>query len=159
MILAAGLCRVRATAADEDDSDLMTKEQLGMLRINLPMEQVLAQLGTPARRGKESMSQATGEYEETWQYPSLGLTLTLSGEKKRKTVAAIDACEPCRLATRRGIKVGSPLDEVNKAYGGERVKSNRTVANPFIAGSRYGGIRFDLKGGKVSRIYIGPFAE
>jgi len=65
----------------------------------------------------------------------------------------------CKLATRRGIKIGDTVAAVRKAYGDVEDKSRGQSRDSFVAGSLYGGVIFDLKDGKVTQIFIGASAE
>jgi hypothetical protein len=148
--------------AGEDGDPLMIEERLGALRVGLAAAQVSALLGPPTRRGSELLSQARGGYEERWEYPPRGLWITLSGDKNQanKSIVKIEAAAPCKLATRRGVRIGSPIARVRTAYATRRFTTGRDgEVEQFFVGSRYGGIRFDIVAGTVTRIYIGPFAE
>ena len=71
----------------------------------------------------------------------------------------ITAVAPSKLATARGITIGSTEDAVKKAYGSVRDKENSEAGKTFVAGSIYGGVIFRFEGGKVSEIFIGASAE
>src|SRR4051812_47329402 len=76
-----------------------------------------------------------------------------------KTVATITATAPCALETARGIRIGSSIAEVTKAYKKVQDKEQSVAGKSFVAGSIYGGVIFSFKDGKVSQIFIGAAAE
>ncbi len=151
----------RAQATNPAIEAMLKSENLGGLKLGLPEKEVLKQLGKPESQSKISLQEADGAYVQKWEYPAQGLSLELtSGEKKNgaKTIASITASAGCKLATKEGCKIGSPESAVRKAYGAHESKEDRK-AEQLVAGSIYGGIIFDFKGGKVSRIFFGAVAE
>ncbi len=82
------------------------------------------------------------------------------GEKGgAKTILNITAEAPCKLATSRGIQIGSTEEALAKSY---RDVQNKEASEPgkfFVAGSLYGGVMFHLEDGKVAQIFIGAAAE
>jgi hypothetical protein len=147
--------------AAEDPEAFLKSEQLGGLKLNLPEKDVLKLLGNPQKKGTLMFQEADGEWVQDWEYPDAGLSLTMSAKKKggAKTIAHITATAPCALATKAGIKIGSPAAEVSKVYKGHLDKENPPTPKHIVAGSIYGGLMFDLEKGKVTRIFIGAAAE
>jgi hypothetical protein len=137
-------------------------ESLGSLKLGRGAGAVIKALGKPQSKGEEVHWEAIGEWVQDWHFPKQGLTLAMSSEKKgsaKKTVLNITAEAPCKLATSRGIKIGSPEAAVTKAY---RDVWNKEAGEPgklFVAGSIYGGVMFHLRDGKVAQIFIGAAAE
>ena len=94
-----------------------------------------------------------------------------------KTVLIATAGKGCKLATARGIKIGSTRAEVGKAYrdveekapGDGPAKPGDPEPEPvpleegeeknFVAGTIYGGMIFSFKKGKVVEIFLGAGAE
>ena len=149
-----------AQAADDPEAFLKS-EQLGGLKLYMPEKAVLKLLGNPKEKGTLVFQEADGEWVQDWEYPAAGLSITMGAKKKggAKTIANITATAPCTLATKAGIKIGSPAAEVVKAYKSHLDKENPPTAKHIVAGSVYGGIMFDLEKGKVTRIFIGAAAE
>jgi hypothetical protein len=153
--------RAQDTAREAKTAAMLKGESLGGLRLGLGEKDVLKLLGKPEKQGKLILQAADGAYVQEWEYPSKGIEITMSaGEKKSgaKAVAAFSASPGSSLATKRGIKVGSPASEVRKAYASFENKEDGD-AKCFVAGSIYGGILFHLERGKVSRIFFGAAAE
>lgn len=136
-------------------------ESLGKLTLGQKAEQVTALIGKPDSRGKDTEWAATGEWVQEWRYKAQGLALQMASESKgaAKTVAAITAVPPCKLATARGIQIGSSGAEVTKAYKDVQDNEQSVPGKTFVAGSIYGGVIFTFTGGKVSQIFIGAAAE
>lgn len=149
-VLGLGASPLRAERLFEDES-------LGGLELGQRSDVVTKVLGKPESRGKEVLWEAIGE----WRFPKQGLVLNMSSDKKggEKTILSITAEAPCRLATSRGIKIGSTEAELAKAYRDMRNKEESSPGERFVAGSIYGGVIFDLKNGKVVQIFIGAAAE
>ena len=75
------------------------------------------------------------------------------------SVLSLSAESPCKLATSRGIKIGSTEAEVTKAYRDVRNAEQSIAGQTFVAGSIYGGAIFTIKAGKIVQIFIGAAAE
>jgi hypothetical protein len=135
-------------------------ERLGKLGVGLAASQVKAALGAPASKGSWIDEPATGLAIQEWDYPALGITVTMSREEPggAVTVSRFFVEAPCRLATSRGIRIGDPGDKVRRAYKG---LLNREDSGPesLVVGSVYDGVVFTLKAGKVTRIFVGAAAE
>ena len=58
-----------------------------------------------------------GEWVQEWRFKAQGLTLNMASQSKggAKTVLAITAEAPSKLATARGIRIGSTIAEMTKA--------------------------------------------
>jgi hypothetical protein len=149
-----------ASSFGAEDSDV-SGEPLGKLALGQKAKAVIADLGEPKSKGENVLMEATGEWIQEWKFPTSGLTLMMGSTQKSgaKTISAIVADTNCKLATARGIKIGSTEAEVKKAYAKEFQKEESEAGRSFVAGSIYGGVIFDFKKGKVSQIFIGAAAE
>ena len=88
-------------------------------------------------------------------YPRHGLR----EEGAPKAIESITVVSPSDLSTKSGIRIGSTEQEVMKAYASHWNKEDSSPSKTFVAGSVYGGLIFDFKAGKVSRIFLGAAAE
>ena len=142
------------------DSDV-SGEPLGKLALGQKSAAVIQLLGEPKSKGENALMEATGEWVQEWKFPSLGLRLMMGSTEKSgaKTVWSITADPKCKLATARGIQIGSTEAEVKKAYAKEHEKEESQPGETFVAGSIYGGVIFHFKKGKVHQIFIGAAAE
>ncbi len=145
----------------KDAFDLLATESLGKIKMGLPAAAVVKALGEPEKKGTEQKEEATGDWTQDWSYSAQGLKLTMSSAKKggAKTVSTITATGACKLTTARGIKIGSSLADLRKAYANVESKDDSQPGKTFVAGSIYGGVIFTLKGDKVSQIFVGAAAE
>ena len=143
------------------EDKFLENEALGKLKLGLKAAEVTALIGKPDSKGKETEWDAIGEWVQEWRFKSQGLELNMSSAAKggAKTVLTITATAPCKLATKRGIHIGSTVAEVTKAYGNVEDKEQRVAGKTFVAGSIYGGVIFTFTEGKVSQIFIGAAAE
>lgn len=135
----------------------MGDETLGKLKLGMTDKAVIKLLGEPQSKGKETKWEAIGEVVQEWKYPAQGLQFYMAG--KPKTILSMKATEPCKLATSRGITIGSSEAEVIKNYGKFVDKENTRKGESFVAGSIYGGVIFSFAKGKVSEIFFGAAAE
>ncbi len=154
-LLLALVLSLRAEGAPVD------REGFGKLALGQKAEEVVALLGKPESKGKDTMWEAIGEWVREWRYPKQGLRLNMASGKKggSKTLFSISASAGCGLATARGVRIGSTETEVRKAYGAVEDKEASVRGESFVAGSVYGGVIFHFEKGKVTEIFIGAAAE
>jgi hypothetical protein len=149
--------------AQDKAAQLMAGESLGGIKIGMAEKKLKDLIGQPKKKGPVKLTEATGEYDQTWLYPDKGLEITLSAQSKTgaKTVTSFTASTGCGLTTTKGIRIGSAEADVRKAYGSFEDKENGSMGqkNSLVAGSIYGGIIFTFKDKKVTRIFFGAAAE
>ncbi len=145
---------------DDGSFTLMKSEALGGLRIDMPAAEVIKLIGTAPKQSKATKWGADGLYHQAWDYPARGISLNMCSESLtgKKTVFTVTIKPPCSFKTTKGISIGSTYDEVMKAYSAS-IDKESTNKSTIVAGSIYGGIVFQFKGGKVSEIFIGAGAE
>lgn len=155
VVLAACVTGLRA------EEKLIEDEGLGKITLRLKADALITSLGKPEGKGKDVMWEAIGEWVQEWRYPAQGLELHMASETKggAKSVLTITATAPCKLATKKGIKIGSSIAEVTKAYQDVQDKEQSVPRKSFVAGSIYGGVIFSFKDGKVVQIFVGAAAE
>jgi hypothetical protein len=143
------------------EEKLIEDESLGKITLQMKADPLAACIGKPEGKDKDVMWEAIGEWVQEWRYPAQGLKLNMASEKKggAKRVQSITANAPCQLATKRGIKIGSSIAEVTKAYKNVQDKEQSEPGKTFVAGSVYGGVIFTFKDGKVVQIFVGAAAE
>lgn len=158
LLLAAVLICTNGLLAEDR---LLEGEFLGKITLGQKADQLIALLGKPEGKGKDTLWEATGEWVQEWRFDAQGLKLNMASEAKggAKQVSSITATSPSKLATARGIQIGSSEAEVRKAYQNVEDKEQSIVGETFVAGSIYGGVIFTFKEGKVVRIFIGAAAE
>ncbi len=149
---------VPAHAAEEFLSE---REALGGIKIGQKAAEITAHAGEPDNKGKDTEWEAIGEWVQEWDFKTQGLTLNMASATQGgvKAVLSIAAEAPCKLATVRGIHIGSTMAEVARAYGDVHDKEMSVPGETFVAGSVYGGVIFTFTDGKVSQIFIGAAAE
>jgi hypothetical protein len=143
------------------DDKWLENEALGKISLGRKAADLTPLIGTPESKGKESEWDAIGEWVQEWRFKSHGLVLNMSSKSKggAKSVLTITATAPCKLATARGIHIGSTIADVTKAYGNIQAKEESVPGKTFVAGSVYGGVIFTFTDGKVSKMFIGAAAE
>ena len=143
------------------DDKFLENETLGKLKLGMKATDATALIGKPDSKGKDTEWAATGEWVQEWKFKPQGLKINMASVSKggAKTVSSITAEAPCKLATARGIHLGSTIAEVTKAYRSVQDKEQSEPGKTFVAGSVYGGVIFTFTGGKVSQIFIGAAAE
>lgn len=137
------------------------REAFGKLVLGQKADAVVAVLGKPESKGRDTLWEAIGEWVQEWEYPAQGLTLHMASGKKggAKTLFSITASPGCELRTARGIRIGSTEAEVRRAYGKVEDRESGARGGSFVAGSVYGGVIFRIEKGKVAGIFIGAAAE
>lgn len=148
-------------AAAPDPFALMKAEAIGPLRLGMPIKQLPALPGCKPKLGPEQLWGADGAYHQDWDAPSCGLHLNLVSDKPKqpKTIFSIRITAPNKLASKRGIKVGSTEAQARKAYGAAYNGEESQAGQTLVFGSIYGGLICTLNKGKVSEIFLGAAAE
>ena len=143
------------------NSNLLTEERIGCLRIGLSEGDLKKSLSCELKRGPENLWGADGAYHQTWQCASCGLNLGMFSEKRRgsKAIESITLTSPSTLSTKRGIRIGSSEKEVRKAYRALWNREDSKASGSFVAGSIFGGMIFYFQDGKVREIFLGAAAE
>jgi hypothetical protein len=139
----------------------MKSEKLGELKLEMPEAEIAKLLPAKPARGREQLWGADGQYHQKWTYGAQGLTLGMVSEKMgaAKSLESITCAARCALKTSRGIGLGSTLADAQKAYAAEFNKEESTKPGVFVAGSIYGGLILNFKGGRVSAMFLGAAAE
>lgn len=162
LALASAAPVLRAQEMSKATQALLAAENLGGLRLDLSERDTLKLLGKPAKQGQLVKQGADGTYVQDWHFPAKGieLTMTTGGTKTgAKKIVSITASAPCTLATKLGLKIGSPESAVRKTYAAHVDRDSPVEPGIFVVGSIYGGMIFHFEKGKVSRIFIGAAAE
>lgn len=141
-----------------DDEDFWTRENVGELHIGMSLKDANARVGNPGAKSEVQYEGATGLYTKGYTYEQ-GLTLYFAAEEEDGPfeVSAIGVGKP-GLTTARRIGVGSRADEVRTAYG-PLIDDEESTDKTIVAGSVYGGILFEMQGGKVKGYFVGAAAE
>ena len=141
--------------------ELVNRESLGKLRLDLTEEAVIDILPIKPTVGREIEEGATGAFVEAWSYSSIGVHLMMGTYEKgaEKAIHSIAIAEPSTLKTARGIGLGATESEVETAYANEKEKFTSRSGEMFVAGSIYGGLLFSFEDGRVSEIFLGAAAE
>jgi hypothetical protein len=135
-----------------------TDETFGGITFKLDPAGVAKLLGEPASKTPPAESEATGEWDTTWEYPAQGLTVIFgsTAEHGAYHVADLRAIAPCALKTSRGVGIGTSLDDVKRAYNTDITDG---TVDQVLVGSMYGGMQLSINDGKVADIFIGVGAE
>lgn len=166
LILTACYCLPALSAQEAQVSKVSqfdsSKERIGTLRLGMTEIDLTKNIPCKPRKGKEILEGATGEYVQEWKYSECGIVLKMGSERKggAKVVQSITITTPSNLVTSRGIHIGSMERELMDAYGRYRDPEEPVKkGKQFVAGSIYDGMIFDLKNGKVVKIFLGAAAE
>jgi hypothetical protein len=146
-----------APAPIGDVDTFVTTETIGPLMMNMPAEAAIKALGgPPTAKTPPEEDGKSGLFASNWSWP--GVTLGVDGDTRTGpfTVRAITLTAPSTYATKRGIKIGSSLADVGRAYP----KSDEGSDDPtlFLVGSPTGGLLFETKGDVVVKIFFGATA-
>ena len=146
---------------ESDPFALMREESLGKLKLDLSAQQVIQLLGNPTQKGQVEFWGGDALYHQYWYYPNQGITLSMASEteKGQQNIAFIKLVFPSTLPTKRGITIGSSIEEVSLAYAKEKDQEMSIPDQTFVAGSIYGGLIFTFDNGRVIEIFLGAAAE
>lgn len=143
---------------------------LGDIRLDMTQAEVLSILKKPARMGPKSFEGATGYKIQTWYYPRLGLELEMATEESQTPLTflyRITAKAPCQWQAFNGIKIGSSINEARATAAQVRdsgeAESWDSPGEPTIIGMLWKHthqvLSFNLRGGRVAEIFLGPGPE
>lgn len=137
-------------------ADYALTETLGQFRLGLTADEV-ALIATPTRKSK-SLKNIFDEYEQKWDFPALGVQLTMAAPaRKPQILRGIEVKAPGDSATARGIHPGSTRAELEAAYGGLFHLDSSDDHKIVTTGDH--GLAFFLKDDKVITIWLGAMAE
>ncbi len=144
---------------DQIGYDLMKNEKIGELKIGLKVDKIIELLGKPEEKSKLELWGADDSYHQEWNYKTKGISLDIIGKTEAEQVVnMITISEPSKLKTLKQIAIGSPIEDVKKAYI-ESIDTSWSDNENIVAGSVYGGIVFTFENNIVKTIFIGASAE
>ena len=143
-----------------DSFGAMSNERVGDLRLGADAAEVTRLFGEPESTTGPVVNEGVGTVNWMWKYPGKGLEIEIGAEDKNapKRVSAIVIGPGSTLKTRFGIGVGSPVADVEKAYG-PCLSREESSAETLVAGTLYGGVIFSIENGQVRTIFVGAGAE
>lgn len=155
--------RISGSCTAEEGGDsfgAMSNERFGQLRLGADADVVTSTLGEPESVSGPVANEAEGTMNWSWKYPAQGLEVEIGAEDRNapKRVSAIMVGPGSSLKTRFGIGVGSPVDDVERAYG-PCLSREESSPETLIAGTIYGGVFFSIEDGAVRAIFVGAGAE
>lgn len=133
-------------------------EGIGPIKMDMLASEVIAAMGKPKSKDKESRSEATGDLREPWKYKGARLAMVRESKRTTHKVGEIYVEAPSDLATKRGIRIGSTRADVEKAYAKERNAEESDEAI-FVAGSVYDGLIISFENDVVTKMFLGAAAE
>lgn len=140
--------------AQGNANDLLSKESLGGIKIGMTEKALGAVIGKAAIKKSPSKQEGRDGYE-VWDCPAKGLSIEMGSPEgdQGRPVVTFTATKECPFATAKGIKIGSTLAQVRKAYG----KLHENGPDNFLAGNAADsvGIFFTIKDGKVAEMFFG----
>lgn len=138
--------------------DPMSDEGFGDLIIGLKYQQVLTKYGKPDKQTKAEIWGADGEYHQKVFYTTKGIEFDIIGDTiDKKTVNMITITSPSVLKTKRGIGIGSNIDDVMKSYRAS-IDSEASTDDYIVVGTIYGGLIIHFKKKLVTSMYLGAAA-
>jgi hypothetical protein len=139
--------------------ELMDKEKIGEIKRGTKLDKLIDLYGEPDERSEPIFSDVDGETYQGIEYNKKGISITcIMRSDSTREVAMIEIKEPCELKTSKNIGIGSTFEEVKNAYKGF-INAADSDPETIIVGSVYGGLVFNFKNNKVTRVFIGPSAE
>lgn len=161
-----------AISAESCRVERLGEERLGALALGTPMGEVLAALGPASEVGEPFEEGATGEVVRTYTWAKAGIRIDSargSGEPSADPAGSapttleyarsVEVRAPFAGKTRRRIGIGSTEAEVERAYADTIDRETSARGEKVVAGSVFGGMIFEIEGGRVASIFLGAAAE
>ena len=147
--------------AAADRFALMKGERIGPLVPGMQEGEVLRLLGAPGSKSASVEEAATGNIVQNWVYKRKGIDIKMAKSEKngKYSIESLSVKRPCSFTTARGIRIGSTLEEVKKAYPPDTWDREFCSDERIVAGSIYGGLIFHIKNGMVVSLFLGAAAE
>lgn len=139
--------------------ELLQNESLDNLKIGLLKDDVIKLLGEPNEKTETEFKSTDCEYHQTYMYSTLGIKIDLIGKNEtNKAINTITIKSPCEFQTKKGISIGSSIDQIFKAYK-DSINPDFSDSTSIVVGSYFGGIIFKLYHERVISIYFGINAQ
>ncbi|ANE50213.1 hypothetical protein [Flavisolibacter tropicus] len=135
----------------------MKDEALGPLSFGADMFYTNKILGPADSESEAEIWGTDGVEHKTLTYEN-GIVIDMVSKDDNYTINSVKVTSSSDLATRKGIKIGSTLNEVLAAYN-KNIERPIADSSKIIAGSIYGGLVFTMEKGKVASIFLGQSAE
>ena len=128
------------------------------LRLNDPLDRVLARCGQPEKIEDLGMQACCGYRMWEYRYAKKGLVLTIAQDEgqSRKYLLRVNVSAPATAKTNLGIGIGSTRDQVKKAYGKPDVENPESWT---YRDSDCEGLIVGFQNDHVTSLFLGPFCE
>jgi hypothetical protein len=156
LALVVTLTWTSAARADDPDYSYYEHEALGPLHVGMSEAEAIKALGKPKTRSKPFDEPATATWVTDWSWPDAALQMYATAKTGPWTARSVSITGKSKLATKRGIHLGSTRADVEHAY--PRAPDDPGAPDRYLVGSSYGGMLFFFDAGKVVGIDIGVFA-
>ncbi len=156
-----------STEVDQIGWEIMEKEDFNGIKIGLDSASIVKLIGAPDETSEEQFWGADGGFHSTWTYDKLGLSIGMNRAPahpkesiQAKQIDRITVQAPSTYSTKRGISIGSSIEDVRIAYK-KAISDSQANSNPItlVAGTVYGGLIFTFEERKVSKLFLGAAAE
>jgi hypothetical protein len=145
-------------AAPANAADILKTESIGPLKVGTTEKQLYAKFGRPTSVSLEYMSEATALYVQQWFYPDMELWVSSEAKGGPKKIDSITVLGKSKLATAKGIRIGSTRVQVLKAYK-KLINLRESDSDTLVVGSVYGGLIIAFKKDRVVKLFLGAAAE
>ena len=139
------------------DEGFLKDEAIGDLSLGADMFFVNKILGPWDSESEPEIWEVDGDEHKSLTYES-GMTIDMAGKSDNYVINSVKITAPSELTTRKGIKIGSTIQEVIAAYN-KHIEKPITDSSVIVAGSVYEGLVFTIEKGKVASIFMGASAE
>ncbi|MEO8550378.1 MAG: hypothetical protein ABI678_10405 [Kofleriaceae bacterium] len=162
VVIDAGVAKPTADAWVETEGaeppSILETESFGALKVESEEAELVRTLGPPKKKSKPQEEGATGDFVSDWTWDGASVSMASETKKGPWKARLITLTKGSKLATSKGIHLGSTRAEVEKAYTRSE-EDDGTKKDQYLVGSLYGGLLFGFdKANKVSEMSMGPFA-
>jgi len=148
-------CPVTGNA--NNTSSIVFEEFVGPLKIGMPAKEVKKVLKQkPEYDGPRTERQTDGNFEQTWLYPQLGITIGMGSEHENSEqgIESIIIVSPCTFIAKRGVRIGSEEKEVLRVYKKDINNAESTKGKLIVVGGGHESLFFKIMNGSVSKVAI-----
>lgn len=136
-------------------------ETFGPLRLGMREAELVAAIGEPPSRPPFQEMEATGERLAQWDWPALGVSVTMIDGEGGPQIAAIMLAPPSSFVSGHGaIGIGASYDDVLAAYadvpsGEDPMPRTDESRERITIGSAYANLSFGFVDGRVQHVHLG----
>lgn len=133
--------------------EIISSDSIDGIRVGTTYKSLMVRYGEPISKSSENKT-ISGSLTQEWQYDDMGADYFMVKSHDDYIINSIKIYGKSPFSTERDIKIGSPADNVVKAYRNQ-INNDLSNENIIVVGTQEKGMLFTLTDGKVTSIFIG----